>query len=236
MEYALDVTLSLAARAAKAWLKPHVAGSALAALAALLVAARIRFGPGWWRRVTTPAVRTDATYAAFYLGGIYAFPVSGPAYRLLTKLGETNARRPPVAASALPALAALRAAARIRFGPGWWRRVTTPAVRTDATYAAFYLGGIYAFLVSGPAYRFLTKLVETHAPFLQLGLLAHLPVWSQFFVASVAMDGVLYWSHRALHASPWLWEFQSEHHSQGEMTALANFRFHAADVFVRGLA
>ena len=131
---------------------------------------------------------------------------------------------------------ALLVAARVRFGSGWWRRVTTPAVRTDAVYAAFYLGGIYAFLVSGPVYRLLTRLVESHAPWLRLELLAHLPVWSQFFVASVAMDGVLYWTHRALHASPWLWEFHSVHHSQREMTALANFRFHAADVFVRGLA
>jgi sterol desaturase/sphingolipid hydroxylase (fatty acid hydroxylase superfamily) len=116
------------------------------------------------------------------------------------------------------------------------RRIGAAAVRTDAAYAVFYLGGIYAFRVSGPAYRYLTGLVATHAPFLRLDLLSRLPVWSQFFVASVVMDGVLYWTHRAMHATPWLWAFHSVHHSQREMTALANFRFHAGDVFVRGLA
>ena len=145
-------------------------------------------------------------------------------------------RSPQVAGSVLAALAALLVAARLRFGPGWLGRVTTPAVRTDAAYAAFYLGGIYAFLVSGPLYRLLTGFVDAHAPFLRVGLLADLPVWSQFFVASVAMDGVLYWTHRAMHASPALWAFHSVHHSQREMTALANFRFHAGDVVVRGLA
>jgi len=145
-------------------------------------------------------------------------------------------RSPQVAGSVLAAAAALLVAARLRFGRGWMRRVTTPAVRTDAAYTAFYLGGIYAFLVSGPLYRLLTGIVDAHAPFLRVGLLAHLPVWSQFFVASVVMDGVLYWTHRAMHASPALWAFHSVHHSQREMTALANFRFHAGDVFVRGLA
>jgi sterol desaturase/sphingolipid hydroxylase (fatty acid hydroxylase superfamily) len=144
---------------------------------------------------------------------------------------------PQVAGSALSALLALLLAARARFGPrAWMRRIATPAVRTDAAYTVFYVGGIYAFLVSGPAYRFLGALVDAHAPFLRLDLLARLPVWSQFLVASVAMDGVLYWTHRALHRVPWLWAFHSVHHSQREMTALANFRFHVGDVFLRGLA
>ncbi len=144
---------------------------------------------------------------------------------------------PQVVGSALAAAAALLLAARARFGPhGWARRIVTPAVRTDAAYTVFYLGGVYAFLVSGPLYRFLSGLVSIHVPFLRLSLLAHLPWWSQFFVASVVMDGVLYWTHRAMHARPWLWAFHSVHHSQREMTALANFRFHAGDVLVRGLA
>jgi sterol desaturase/sphingolipid hydroxylase (fatty acid hydroxylase superfamily) len=142
-----------------------------------------------------------------------------------------------VAGSALAVLAVLLLAARARFGPrGWARRIATPAVRTDAAYTVFYVGGVYAFLVSGPAYRFLSGLVATHAPFLRLDLLAGLPAWSQFFVASVVLDGVLYWTHRAMHRLPWLWVFHSVHHSQREMTALANFRFHLGDVFVRGLA
>lgn len=142
---------------------------------------------------------------------------------------------PQVLGSAIAAGAALAVAARVRFGKGWARRIATPAVRTDAAYAAFYLAGIYAFLVSGPTYRLLGGLVAGHAPFLQVNLLSRLPVWSQFLVLSIVMDGVLYWTHRAMHANRWLWAFHSVHHSQREMTALANFRFHAGDVFVRGL-
>jgi len=145
--------------------------------------------------------------------------------------------RPQIVGSAAAALLALLVAARLRFGKGVWKaRVATPAVRTDGAYAVFYLAGIYAFLISGPAYRLLEGLVSAYAPFLRLNLLRGLPWWTQFFVASVVMDGVLYWTHRALHRLPWLWAFHSVHHSQREMNGLANFRFHAGDVFVRGLA
>ena len=144
---------------------------------------------------------------------------------------------PQVAGSVLAVLLVLIVAVRARFGSrGWTRPLRTSAVRTDAAYTIFYAGGFYAFVVAGPAYRFLTALVERHAPGLQLHLLSHLPVYAQFFVASVTMDGVLYWTHRWMHRSRWLWAFHSVHHSQQELTALANFRFHVVDVFVRGLA
>jgi len=160
---------------------------------------------------------------------------SGVALAFLRKAASVWAS-PQVAGSMAAAVVALLVAARVRFGPGGIRRILSAAVRTDAVYTAFYLGGIYAFLISGPLYRLLTGMVDAHAPFLRLGLLAHLPVWAQFFAASIAMDGVLYWTHRAMHASPALWAFHSVHHSSREMTALANFRFHAGDVLVRGLA
>jgi len=145
--------------------------------------------------------------------------------------------RPQVLGSALTALLVLVVAARLRFGPSLWRRrLAVPAVRTDGAYTVFYLAGVYAFLISGPAYHLLNGLVSAYAPFLRLGLLRGVPWWGQFFVASVVMDGVLYWTHRALHRWPWLWAFHRVHHSQSEMNALANFRFHAGDVFLRGLA
>jgi sterol desaturase/sphingolipid hydroxylase (fatty acid hydroxylase superfamily) len=143
---------------------------------------------------------------------------------------------PQVAGSGLTLLVVALIAVRLRHGRGAWRRLLRRSARTDAVYVAFYVGGFYAFVVSGPVYRFLTALVERHAPFLQLDLLSHLPVVAQFFVASVVMDGVLYWTHRLLHASPLLWPFHGIHHSQAELTPLANFRFHAVDVLVRGLA
>ena len=133
---------------------------------------------------------------------------------------------------AIVALVALRA----RYGPGAWRRLLRPSARVDAGYTFFYVGGIYAFLISGPAYRVLTALVARHAPFLRLDLLSHLPVPAQFLVSSVVMDGVLYWTHRLMHANRLLWAFHGIHHSQAELTPLANFRFHVLEVFARGLA
>jgi len=144
---------------------------------------------------------------------------------------------PQVVGSAIAVVLALLVAVRLRFGPrAWTRPLRSPAVRTDAAYAVFYVGGFYAFVIAGPAYRLLSGLVERHAPQLQLHLLSHLPIYAQFFAASIIMDGVLYWTHRWMHRSPWLWAFHSVHHSQRELTALSNFRFHAGDVFVRGLA
>jgi sterol desaturase/sphingolipid hydroxylase (fatty acid hydroxylase superfamily) len=143
---------------------------------------------------------------------------------------------PQVAGSAISVLLVLIVAARLRFGPGAWRELLSRRVRTDAVYTVFYVGGFYAFFIAGPAYRLLTGLVERHAPFLQRDLLVHLPLYAQFFVASVTMDGVLYWTHRWMHRSRWLWAFHSVHHSPQELTALANFRFHLGDVFVRGMA
>jgi sterol desaturase/sphingolipid hydroxylase (fatty acid hydroxylase superfamily) len=143
---------------------------------------------------------------------------------------------PQVAGSGLTLLIVALVAVRARYGPGAWRRLFRRSARTDAAYTAFYVGGFYAFFISGPVYRWLTALAERHAPFLSLDLISGLPVAAQFLVASVAMDGVLYWTHRLLHASPLLWPFHGIHHSQAELTPLANFRFHAVDVLVRGLA
>src|SRR5262245_10509162 len=92
---------------------------------------------------------------------------------------------PQVLGSAIAVVVVLVVAARVRFGPGVWTRpLRSAAVRTDAAYAVFYAGGIYAFVIAGPAYRLLTGLVERHAPQLQLHLLSHLPIYAQFFVAS----------------------------------------------------
>ncbi|HET7294525.1 MAG TPA: sterol desaturase family protein [Vicinamibacteria bacterium] len=143
--------------------------------------------------------------------------------------------RPQVAGSALTLLLVTLVAVRVRFGAGGWRRLLTRSARTDAVYTAFYVGGFYAFFVSGPCYLALGWLTDRYAPFLRLNLLGTLPPLLQFLIASVAMDGVLYWTHRWMHATPALWAFHSVHHSSRELTPLANFRFHVGDVFLRGL-
>lgn len=142
---------------------------------------------------------------------------------------------PRILGSALALSLVLLLALVLRHGRSWWRHLLTPAARVDALYSVFYLGGFYAFFVSGPLFRALTALVERRAPFLRLDLIGGLPAGLQFVAVSVALDGVLYWAHRWAHANRWLWAFHSIHHSQRDLTPLTNYRFHLVDVTVKGL-
>jgi len=115
------------------------------------------------------------------------------------------------------------------------RRYAAWPVVTDLLYTTFYLAGIYGFLVSGPLYGFLNRWVDAHVPVVRLALLREWPPAVQFVVLTVANDGLAYWAHRWLHASPVLWAFHSIHHSQAVLTPLTNFRFHFLDTLVRSL-
>jgi sterol desaturase/sphingolipid hydroxylase (fatty acid hydroxylase superfamily) len=115
------------------------------------------------------------------------------------------------------------------------RRYVAWPVVTDLLYTTFYLAGIYGFLVSGPLFGFLNRWVDAHAPVTRLGVLRDLPLAVQFVVLTVVYDGLGYWAHRWVHASPVLWAFHSIHHSQEVLTPLTNFRFHFFDTLVRSL-
>jgi sterol desaturase/sphingolipid hydroxylase (fatty acid hydroxylase superfamily) len=159
---------------------------------------------------------------------------------LLDRLGWAVSRAweiwtsPRVAGNAVALLVLLAVTPAFRMGDRW-RRYRTPGFRTDVLYTLFYVGGFYAFLVAGPAYRFLGGLVDAQAPFLRLNALSSLPPAAHFVVLYVVMDGLFYVAHRALHASPALWCFHAVHHSQQSLTPLTNFRFHAGEVLFRGL-
>lgn len=115
------------------------------------------------------------------------------------------------------------------------RRYWGRGLLTDLAYTVFFLGGIYGFLVSGPASRGLDGLVTRHAPFLRQELLAPLPAVAAFLVLIVVMDFFAYWVHRSLHHLPLLWPFHVIHHSQVELSAFTSYRFHAGEVFFRTL-
>jgi sterol desaturase/sphingolipid hydroxylase (fatty acid hydroxylase superfamily) len=142
---------------------------------------------------------------------------------------------PRVLGSALALLAVVAVAVPLRYGREGWRRLWTRGARTDLLYAVFYIGGFYAFLVSGPMYRLLTAAVERYAPFLRLNVMAAWPPLLQFAFASVVFDGILYFVHRLSHRTRWLWAFHAVHHSQPDLTPLTNFRFHFVDASVKGL-
>jgi sterol desaturase/sphingolipid hydroxylase (fatty acid hydroxylase superfamily) len=116
------------------------------------------------------------------------------------------------------------------------RRYAARPVVTDLLYTTFYLAGIYGFLVSGPLFGALNRLVDAHVPVVRLGLLRDWPAPVQFVVLTVVNDALAYWVHRWLHASPVLWAFHSIHHSQQVLTPLTNFRFHFLDTLLRSLA
>jgi sterol desaturase/sphingolipid hydroxylase (fatty acid hydroxylase superfamily) len=123
-----------------------------------------------------------------------------------------------------------------RTGGREYRGYVRPAFVTDLAYAALYLGGVYGFFVGGPLHRVLLALCHRYAPLLEANLLAPLPPLTQFAVFFVTMDGVTYWTHRLLHASPLLWAFHGIHHSQAELSALTYLRFHVGDMLVRNVA
>ena len=106
--------------------------------------------------------------------------------------------------------------------------------RTDALYTAFYVGGVFGFLIGGPLYTLVSRGIHAWAPALELHLLRGKPGWLQFFALTAVTDLVSYGWHRCAHASRFLWVFHRIHHSQTHLTPLTNYRFHAGDMALRG--
>ncbi len=107
--------------------------------------------------------------------------------------------------------------------------------RTDALYTVFYLGGFYAILFGGPIGWVFKRLLMGFLPFLELNLLARLPVAIRAVVALAVLDVARYWLHRWTHSSRVLWAFHQIHHSQEALAPLTNFRFHFIDYALHGL-
>jgi len=114
---------------------------------------------------------------------------------------------------------------------GRWRRYFSRAALTDVLYAVFYLAGFYAVLVLIPL-RLLDGLADRHLGFLKIDLIEPWPVWLQFLVFTVLLDGVQYGQHRLMHVNRVLWGFHCIHHSAGQLTPFTKFRFHFVDMAV----
>jgi len=61
-------------------------------------------------------------------------------------------------------------------------------------------------------------------------LVARLPILVQFVGALFVGEIGFYWSHRAMHASPFLWQFHALHHDPERMDWLVNTRMHPVDL------
>jgi sterol desaturase/sphingolipid hydroxylase (fatty acid hydroxylase superfamily) len=61
-------------------------------------------------------------------------------------------------------------------------------------------------------------------PSLSLGANHDVPVAVQVVIATVLADFVIYWIHRAQHASAFYWKFHMPHHATRELSTVANHR------------
>jgi sterol desaturase/sphingolipid hydroxylase (fatty acid hydroxylase superfamily) len=68
-------------------------------------------------------------------------------------------------------------------------------------------------------------------------LVSRQPLWLQTIAALLVGDFCLYWAHRALHRSPFLWRFHSIHHAVEELDWAAAYHSHPIDaVILKGAA
>jgi len=92
----------------------------------------------------------------------------------------------------------------------------------DFVYCMFYRSGIYVFFIYLPIMNLL-------GPYVTLSFLEGIPLPLLVVLHWLLRDFLTYWTHRAQHSVPFLWEFHKIHHSQSEMTFLTTSRFHIVD-------
>jgi len=108
-----------------------------------------------------------------------------------------------------------------------WQRIVRPKILVDA---CFFFGG---YLVTAAIALTLLHLVDGLArgrlPAMAHVSIASMPVAAQVVIAVMLGDVVVYWFHRACHASDFLWRFHAVHHSSEHLDWLAAHREHPLD-------
>lgn len=112
------------------------------------------------------------------------------------------------------------------------RRYWTKGVRVDAVYAALEFLHVIQFAVILPIGLFVTRGLQTWAPWLEVRALAELPVWIQLLILFVVTDFCVYWWHRLQHESRVVWQFHKTHHSQVHLNVMTTFRATVIDRIV----
>ncbi|MEP6571801.1 MAG: sterol desaturase family protein [Gemmatimonadota bacterium] len=113
----------------------------------------------------------------------------------------------------------------IRGEPSRFRR---PSFLTDLLYCAFYRLGVFTLLFDTPIRHILRDQ-------LHLQLLPAAPLWVRVGAYLLILDLTNYWIHRWQHSSAFLWAFHRVHHSQTQLTALATYRTHPVDAWLRSV-
>lgn len=110
-------------------------------------------------------------------------------------------------------------------------RRAQPVLRRELWLDATFLAGQY-LLWNGVAIALLTALhglSVAHVPATLRHGFATLPPLLQCVIAIVLGDFLVYWFHRACHASDFLWRFHAVHHSSEKLDFVAAHREHPVD-------
>jgi sterol desaturase/sphingolipid hydroxylase (fatty acid hydroxylase superfamily) len=114
------------------------------------------------------------------------------------------------------------------------KRYFSKSAANDLGYFSFfYLGPFQLMMI--PIFTPMSVFVGHYAPWMQVNLIAALPVIPRLVVFLLLSDFLGYWIHRLTHAVPTLWAFHKVHHSQEAMTVLTNYRRHPVDELVMRL-
>jgi sterol desaturase/sphingolipid hydroxylase (fatty acid hydroxylase superfamily) len=119
-------------------------------------------------------------------------------------------------------------------GRPWWRN---PGLGTDICYMliipfiAPYIR--LSLLIAGAALLSGVMSEEEIADYFENGRgpLAVLPFWAQLPIYIVALDFMLYWSHRIFHGAH-MWRFHAIHHSAEEVDWTTAYRFHPVNLWL----
>jgi sterol desaturase/sphingolipid hydroxylase (fatty acid hydroxylase superfamily) len=104
--------------------------------------------------------------------------------------------------------------------------------RQDLFYALFYQGGFYALWI----WAALASAMESRLGLVKFSILAGLPAPVHWVLYWLSVDFITYWWHRWLHASKWLWDIHSVHHTQPEMSFVTAFRAHPLEQLFQNIA
>jgi sterol desaturase/sphingolipid hydroxylase (fatty acid hydroxylase superfamily) len=98
----------------------------------------------------------------------------------------------------------------------------------DVAYYVYYRSGAHRILFTGAFFLAL----DAPLSFLDLRLLAPLPIVVQVIAGVLIADFSMYWLHRAQHGFRFLWAFHSTHHATERLTFATYLRFHPVEVFI----
>ena len=96
----------------------------------------------------------------------------------------------------------------------------------DVVYWFYYRGGFHYLLLVSVIF----PPVDQPPPFLDLKLLAGLPIAAQVVVVLVVADVAAYWVHRAMHKFRFLWAFHAMHHAEEGVNFASSARFHPVEM------